>query len=101
MDRIRSLTPELSLLASKDLNETPVRVLKDVITIREWMRQIGHIRGREDAQFLVGFLRGCKYSLEKTKDKIDTFYTARFLIPEFYNGKRYQDERIIELLKLG
>lgn len=101
MDTIRPLTPELASLALIALNETPDRVLADVNTIREWMRQVGHIKGREDAQFIVAFLRGCKYSIEKTKQKLDTFYTSRFLVPEFYNGKRYQDERIIELLRLG
>ncbi len=32
------------------------------------------------------FLRGCKYSLEKAKKKIDTSMTVRNLLPEFFSG---------------
>uniref|UniRef100_A0A336LTX9 CSON004507 protein n=1 Tax=Culicoides sonorensis TaxID=179676 RepID=A0A336LTX9_CULSO len=101
MNQIRPLTTELNQIALRDLNESSERIQNDVETIRNWMHQIGYIRGREDAQFIIAFLRGCKFSLERTKEKIDLFYTGRFIVPEFYNGKRYQDERIIELLKLG
>jgi len=35
---------------------------------------------------LIDFARGCKYSLEKTKRKIDTFLTLRTALPEFFRG---------------
>ena len=32
---------------------------------------------RQDDLFLRYFLRGCNYSLAKTKDKLDLYFTAR------------------------
>lgn len=39
-----------------------------------------------DETFLLGFARGCKYSMEKTKQKIDLFLTMRSALPEFFRG---------------
>lgn len=35
---------------------------------------------------LLKYLRGCKYSLEKTKKKIDLMMTLRTALPEFFSG---------------
>jgi len=38
-----------------------------------------------DAKFLLGFLRGCKYSVEKVKKKLDLTLTLRTALPEFFD----------------
>lgn len=53
-----------------------------------------------DDQWLVTFLRGCKYSLERTKEKLDNFYTIRSTIPEMYRIK-HTDPKFDEILSLG
>ena len=35
---------------------------------------------------LLKYLRGCKYSLEKTKKKLEMTLTMRTLLPEFFSG---------------
>lgn len=40
-----------------------------------------------DDQFLVSFLRGCKYSYEKSKEKLDMYFTVRSAIPEFFSDR--------------
>lgn len=40
-----------------------------------------------DDQWLIAFLRGCKYSLERTKEKLDLYYTLRTITPELYTTK--------------
>lgn len=39
-----------------------------------------------DALFLLKFLRGCKYSMEKVKYKLDMMLTLRNALPEFFSG---------------
>ncbi|XP_013105370.2 alpha-tocopherol transfer protein [Stomoxys calcitrans] len=39
-----------------------------------------------DNQFLIAFLRGCKYSLEKAKKKLDGFYTMRSNFPDLFSS---------------
>lgn len=37
-----------------------------------------------DDDRLRTFLRGCKFSIEKVKKKLDMYYTMRNAIPEFF-----------------
>lgn len=52
-------------------------------------------------QWLVAFLRGCKFSLERTKQKLDMYYTMKSLVPEFLSNRDPMDPKIQEMLKLG
>jgi hypothetical protein len=77
MLKIRPLSDELQKMACDELNEIPERIPGDIEILRNWLRQNSHIKSREDDQFLVGFLRGSKCSLEKAKKKIESFYLCR------------------------
>jgi len=76
MLNIRKLSDELQSVACDELNEVPERIPADIDALRVWLSQCAHIRSRDDDQFLVAFLRGCKYSLEKAKKK-SNFITMR------------------------
>lgn len=54
-----------------------------------------------DDQFLVAFLRGCKHSLERTKEKLDTYYTIRTAIPEFFNNRNPLDQKLQDIMSHG
>ncbi|KDR16730.1 Alpha-tocopherol transfer protein-like, partial [Zootermopsis nevadensis] len=54
-----------------------------------------------DSQWLITFLRGCKFSLERTKSKIEMFYTLRTALPEFYANRDPMLPEIQYILKLG
>ncbi|GAB0090854.1 alpha-tocopherol transfer protein-like [Sergentomyia squamirostris] len=77
MANIRPLSEHLALKALKELNEVPERIQEDLNALRAWIGKQPHLRARTDDQFLVGFLRGCKYSLERAKKKIDIYYSVR------------------------
>ncbi len=48
------------------------------------------------------YLRGCKFSLEKTKQKLDTWHTVRTLTPDMFEGFDYnKDKKLKELIKQG
>ena len=54
-----------------------------------------------DDAFVLAFLRGCKFSLERTKEKMDTFYTVRSACPEFFADWDIKSEVNQGLLQRG
>lgn len=101
MEELRPLPPGLAKIAADELNEEPDRISKDIEAIRTWLAKSPHIKARTDAQFLLGFLRGCKFSLERVKEKLDLFYSIRRAIPEVFTGRNPRLARMQEIMKLG
>lgn len=77
MLNIVPLSAELQKVAIEDLDEVPARIPEDIQALRDWIRKQPHLRARTDDQHLLQFLRGCKFSLQKAKEKIDNFYYLR------------------------
>jgi hypothetical protein len=98
---VRPLTAALQALAADELNETPERLESDLVVLKEWIKQSPHLRVRMDDQFLVTFLRGCKFSLEKAKQKFDLYYTVRSQLPEVMMNRDPLDERLQVIIRLG
>ncbi|XP_047098519.1 alpha-tocopherol transfer protein-like [Schistocerca piceifrons] len=80
----REVSPELEAIAVKELNEDPKRRDQDIQHIKDWLSKQPHLRARDDDQWILTFLRGCKFSLEKTKQKLDMFYTLRSALPDIF-----------------
>lgn len=100
--RIRPLKPALQTIAVQELNEVPQRVIEDVETLRDWLLKQPHLRGCTDHQFLLAFLRGTKFSLERAKHKYDRFYTLQASIPEVFNERRLAtDPLAVEIVRSG
>lgn len=101
MPDIRPLSIELAKKAQDELGETPERVKESLEAARAWLAKSPHIKARQDDQFLVSFLRGVKFSMEKFKEKFDLFYSLRNAIPDIYHDRHPKLERVQELMKLG
>lgn len=54
----------------------------------------------DDARIMT-FLRGCKFSLEKTKRKLDMYFTMRALVPEFFSNRDPTLPEIKEVMKIA
>lgn len=98
---IRPISKELQAKAEKELFEDPARIEKDVEALRQWIQKSPHLKARCDDQNLVNFLRGCKFSLERAKEKLDMFYTVRGAFTEMYRGRYPFTPKTFEILKLG
>lgn len=98
---IRPLDPELQLVAQQELGESQQKMEESLAVFKEWISKVPHLRARTDDQFLVIFLRGCKYSLEKAKQKLDMFYTLRSHIPELMLDRDPLDQKLRAIIKLG
>ncbi|XP_030387013.1 alpha-tocopherol transfer protein-like [Scaptodrosophila lebanonensis] len=97
---IRPLSAELEQNAQEQLGEVPERIPEDIEMLRVWISKQPHLKACTDAQFLVAFLRGCKYSLEKTKQKLDNFYAMRGAVPELYKNRLVENKQL-DILKTG
>lgn len=53
-----------------------------------------------DDQWLLAFLRGTKFSLERAKEKLDLYYSVQGTAPEMYRIK-HTDTKFHEILSLG
>jgi hypothetical protein len=51
-----------------------------------------------DDQRILTFLRGCKFSLEKVKRKLDMYFTMRTAVPEFFNDRDVTRPELKEIL---
>jgi len=101
MVNIRPLDPSLQKKANEELNENPERIQKDLATFREWIRKSPHIKARDDDQFLVNFLRGCKFSLEKAKEKFDLYHTLKTHVPELTRKRDPSDDKVLGAIRQG
>lgn len=101
MPNIRPLSEALQKVAIEELNEDPRRIELDIEAIRSWIKKMPHLKSREDDQFIITFLRGCKFSLEKAKKKIESFYRARAETPEFFANRDVCDKTLSEIMDFG
>lgn len=97
---LRPLNSKLQKVAEQELSEVPSRVESDIEVLRDWIVKQPHLNARTTDQFLVAFLRGCKFSLEKAKQKIDLYYTMRALTPELFTSREV-NAKILEIFRVG
>ena len=98
---IRPLNENLQKVAQEELNEDPKLIESDLQAFKEWIEQQPHLKARTTDQFLIAFLRGCKYSLEKAKLKLDNYYSLKEKYPDFLKRPNMEDEKFRKLLKKG
>lgn len=101
MLKIRPLHPSLQQKAIDELGEEPDRIQKDLDAFREWIKKSPHIKSRNDDQFLVNFLRGCKYSLERAKQKFDLYHTLKTHIPELTRNRDPLNKKVLGAIRQG
>lgn len=98
---IRPLPKYLQEVAIKELNERPERLAEDLEALKAWAIKEPHLNVRLDEQLLVAFLRGCKFSLEKTKSKLDWYYTLKTKYPDYFTVQNPDLPHIKQILKYG
>jgi len=93
---------ELLKAADEEFQET-LKLLKSSLTdIKKWLAKTPHLHSIcKDDEFLTTFLRGCKYSLERTKEKLDNFHAVKSCSPEWFDNWDPFDPAVQEILNTG
>lgn len=92
--------PEMQAFIRKELNENVNTTESDLQHMKDWLAKQPHLPQFEDDQRIMSFLRGCKFSLEKTKRKLDMYFTMRNAIPEFFSDRDVTKPELREILDL-
>ena len=117
---------DLEKYARENLNEDPKRTESDIKAIKEWIKKQPHLNKNvrngkhinqdegvilklifictnliQDDELVLTYLRGCKFSLERTKEKIDMYNTCRAACPEWFGNMDPEEANAHELLKRG
>ncbi|XP_050361954.1 alpha-tocopherol transfer protein-like [Nymphalis io] len=99
---LRPLPPLLKEKSQREINEDPNRISSDISAIRQWMEKQPHLKSVNPSdQWLLAFLRGNKFSLEKTKNKLDMCYTLRTVVPEIFSNRNPFDPTVQAILNMG
>ncbi|KAI5641590.1 CRAL/TRIO domain-containing protein [Phthorimaea operculella] len=98
---VRELSPELAKIAKEELNENPNTLQDDLRGLKEWIAKQPHLRARTDDQWLLAILRGCKFSLERVKKKLDLYYTLRTTAPDMTLRIKPTDPKFLDFIRLG
>lgn len=102
MANIRPLSEVLQKKAVEELNEDPEKIEKELEAFREWIKKSPHITCRtDDDQFLINFLRVCKYRMERVKEKFDLYHTLKTHMPEFTRNRDPSNEKMLGLIRKG
>ncbi|KAI9559252.1 hypothetical protein GHT06_016041 [Daphnia sinensis] len=102
LDYVTTLTPDILAIAEKELSEDEHLRTQSVLALREWVKKQPHLQAMPlDAKFLLKYLRGCKYSMEKAKKKLELTLTLRSALPEFFSDWDPLLPENQEILSLG
>lgn len=98
---VRPISIELANVARDSLNEDPVQCRSHLDVLRSWLKERNNLHGVLDDQVLVAFLRGCKFSLEKAKEKLALFYWIRTGMTQVVQDRDPFDDHVAKLIRMG
>lgn len=101
VEMVRPISIELAKVARDSLNEDPIQCRSHLDVLRSWFRERDNLNGALDDQVLVAFLRGCKFSLEKAKEKLALFYWIRTRLTQVVQDRDPLDDHVAKLIRMG
>lgn len=87
--------------ARKSLGETKDTREKCLGELRKWLDENPYINANRDTVSLLHFLRGSKFQMDKTKNRIQAFYRLRAERIEWFADRNPFNPVINDLLDLG
>lgn len=93
---------ELEKEAKTKYDEDGDRLKKDLIDIKDWITKNPHLQNvRQDSTFLEYFLRGCGHSVEKTKKRLDKFFSVQANLPAWFDNWDPETRTLQEIMNAG
>ncbi|KAJ3641021.1 hypothetical protein Zmor_027550 [Zophobas morio] len=97
-------SPDQQVLIRQALNEDVNTRDKDLEAIKEWLTKEPHLPDTWDDTMLMNFLRSCNFSLERTKRRLDKYFTVKAVVPEFftdYDVASPEMRKILDVVEVG
>lgn len=96
------LNQEARKFAEENLNETEETRRTALLEIRRWLaKEKPNLHAHLEDKYLLAFLRGCKFRIEATKNKLINYYTMRRDEPAWFGNRDPLLKEIQELVNLG
>ncbi|KAF2900957.1 hypothetical protein ILUMI_05229 [Ignelater luminosus] len=92
-------SPEMQVLIRQELNEDVNTRDASLQAMKEWLAKQPHLPDTWDENRIMTFLRGCNFSLERCKRKLDLYFTMRTAAPEFFSNRDIKRPELQELMK--
>lgn len=97
-----TLDDEARKFAEENLNETDETRKAALCEIKQWLiEERPDLHAHLEDKYLLEFLRGCKFRIERTKTKLTNYYTMRRDEPAWFTRRDPQLREIQELVNLG
>ncbi|XP_058462605.1 alpha-tocopherol transfer protein-like [Malaya genurostris] len=98
---LRPLSFDLLEVAKSELNEDPRQLTSQIDVIKSWLNECTTLSGPMQDQVLLSFLRGCKFSLVKVKEKLSLFFWTRTILQQVVQNRDPLDEHVLQIIRLG
>lgn len=92
---------EAKQFAETNLGETEKNREDSIKKIRKWVQDNPKLHAKTDENSILAFLRGCKFNLEKTQQKINNFYVMKSERSEWFQNRDPTLPNLRELIHLG
>merc|ERR1719334_528556 len=93
---------ELEKAAKEQWGETPALLSSSIADLQTWIAKSPHLHSiQQNDKFLKTFLRGCKFSLERTKEKLDNLHAMKGSLPEWFGNWDPKEPAVQEVLNSG
>lgn len=99
MKELVLVSPEEKQKAREQYGKTQESIEEDMNIIKEWMKKQPHLPEINDDVRLESLLLRNKFRIEKTKVKIDNYFTLRGIYPEFLEP--FSDENMFSNIMKG
>lgn len=97
--KLRPLSSELQEIAKTELNEDDQKIDSEIISIHRFIAGLpGMTKYQISDQFILSFLRSCKFNNSIVKKKLSSFITMRKVCPDIFANRIVNDDTI-EILK--
>ncbi|GLV36745.1 uncharacterized protein CBL_02420 [Carabus blaptoides fortunei] len=93
------ITPDQAKTIRNTFEKTDKEIDEDIQHLKDWLKKQTHLPQDEDEDRLRTMLQFNKFSLEKTKKKLDMYYSIKHLVPEVYENREPLNPRMSKFME--
>jgi len=75
---------QLDFIKNEECYQPPEKLEQDITQLIQWLSKQPHLPNITDRKWLLHFIIGCKYNLQKSKQVIESYFVSRVEFPELF-----------------